>query len=557
MAELSRRGRSRQRTDLPQQLSRYGRALWRRKWLVLLLMPIAGTGAGLFMLHRGAMKPKLEARVVLGLESPELWGALDEYADIGAYRVELVRSREFLEEVIGSLSLRLIVGGHDRSELFDSLHMDTTAVSGSYRFDVDESGEPPVSYAIHYSNRVRGYRDKRVVKGVLTDSVVRLPGVTFRPARRFIDEPHDFRFRVVPVDDAVENIVANMTLDPPSRQQPDHFAVSLAGRDYRLVAATLNAIAESFVQRNISLRKRRTRERLHVLEAQLQSAESQLRESEASLRRFLSEHPSVSLEGRIASLVTNMAGIQTERQGITQDLREIRRLGAEFKSAETETMHRAVGEMLAFLDDKGVPLAQILRVELSALLSSRAEMERNYMEGHPLIEENTRRIKAVGARAHGALQELRTDLEKQNRRKSERLSSLSSNLQDLPAQTLRLAELRRDQQISSEIYSSLQNRYNEAKVADAVSMADVFIIDRASEPIPPPLPLRLARVAAIVLLASLGAGLLPVLLLEHLNKTALTEFEVGRITDLPVVESIPRIKPSKPSRPSGRSHVKK
>ncbi|MBD3315278.1 MAG: hypothetical protein GF344_05790, partial [Chitinivibrionales bacterium] len=407
-----------------------------------------------------------------------------------------------------------------------------------------------------YSNHARGYKNAHAVAGILEERLVRLPGITLWLSKKFINEPYNFRFNVMPLDNAVENIVGNLSVEPPTRQEPDHFTVSLTGRDYELVAATLNAIADAFINRNISLRKRRTRERLKILETQLQSAEIQLRESESALRRFLSENPSVSLEGRIAAMVDNIAGTQTERESIAQDLREIRRLSAGFRNAADETVHQVIGEMLAFLEGKQVSLAQILQAELSALLTSRAEMERNYMEGHPLIKENSRRIKAVGARAHATLQELRTDLRKKYQRKDQKLNSLSSNLQDLPAQTLRLAELQRDQQINSEIYASLQNRYSEAKVADAVNMADVFIIDRAVEPTPPPLTLRFARVAAIVLAAGLGAGMLPVVVLENLNKTALTEFEVSRITNLPVVESIPVIKPTKHVGTSRRSHVK-
>jgi uncharacterized protein involved in exopolysaccharide biosynthesis len=556
MAHLSRRSRSGQRADLSQQFWRYARAVWRRKMMVLVLMPLAAVVAAGVALYRGALRPKLEARVVMGLESPGRWGALDEYSDIGAYRVEMIRSRRFLADVVGTLSLRLMVEGFDRGELFDSVSVDSTAISGVYRLDVEERGEEAGSYAIYYTNPARGYRDKLITTSNLTMRYVLLPGVMLWLSERFVAEPRDFRFRVIPLDEAVESIVTNLSVEPPTRQEPDHFRVSLAGRDYELVAATLNAIAGGFVDRNTTLRKRRTRERLKILETQLQSAEAQLRESEAALRHFLSENPSVSLEGRIAAMVGNIAGIQTEREGISRDLRDINRLAAEFKDAGEETLHQVVGEMLAFLDGKEVPLAQILRVELSALLTSRAEMERNYMEGHPLIEENTRRIRAVGRRAHSALLELRADLRQRYHHKDEKLNSLSSNLQNLPAQTLRLAELQRDQQINSEIYASLQNRYSEAKVADAVNMADVFIIDRAVEPVPPPLPLRLARVGAIVLFAGLGAGLVPVFFLEHLNRTALTEFEAGRITDLPVVESIPVIKPSKQPRAARRSDVK-
>ncbi len=121
--------------------------------------------------------------------------------------------------------------------------------------------------------------------------------------------------------------------------------------------------------------------------------------------------------------------------------------------------------------------------------------------------------------------------------RKEKVSQISQKLRGLPSQELRLANLERRQRISSDIYSMVLSRYNQAKVADAVEVADVYIMDYA---IPPSAP----RTNVLMLLGlALGIGLAvaigPPILLDLVDKTARTEFELRRMTPILVLESIP------------------
>lgn len=553
MATLGRPVRRRSGADFTQRLSHYFRIVWRRKGLALLVALVTSAGAVGFMLHRGFMRPELEVRVVLGMESPGQWGALDEYSDVGAYRVELIRSRGFVQHVVDTLSLRMVLTRHDRDALFDSLRVDSAAISGLYFVDVDD--ETGGSYEVFYRPAQGRYDNRLVQTGRVAERVVRLPGLLFVFSEGFAAAPHDFSFRILSTQRAVDKILSKMTVTPPTRQEPDHFIVTLTGRDYPLITRTLNTMASSFVAKNSALRRRRTKERLRILESQLDEAKSQLKESETALRRFLSAHPTVSLEGRIASTVGELVEAQSEARTTKQDLEEAQRLLSAYQQASGSAAHSIVGEMLAFLESKDVASARFLRQEFTNLLSEHAELSRTHIEGHPLVEFNERKIRAVAARARTALQEYRDRLRKQRTAKTKQINRLSGGLRDLPQNSLRLAELKRKQEINSQIYSNLQSRYNEAKVADAVSMADVYVIDQAVEPLPPPFTFRLARVVILAVLAALAAISALVLLVDLMNRTALTEYDVSQMTDLQFLQSIPVVKMPRSSRRKRRTRV--
>ncbi len=542
--------------DASQHLAHYRRLLWKKRWFILLVAPIVGVAAAGIMVWRGTLHPELETSVVFGLESPQQWGAVDEYADIGAYRIELIRSRSFLSEVAEKLSLQLVTESHGRNQVFDSVHVGAEAVSGKYIIDVNEEEErdpgTAVTYRLLWKPNDPNAKEHIVREGELSKDLIRIRGASFMPSEDYLKNPHDVEFRIMSMDRAVDRIRNNMSVERPSRGSPDHFKVTLAGRDYKLAATTLNTIADAYVNKNMSLRKRTTKERLRVLETQLASARDQLDRSESELRSFLSRNPSASLDQRVASTVDNIALIQSNTQEIDQKLSQARALQNKFQREKGSNSHQIAGEMVAFLESQGVTSAAPLGRELDRLTTEQTTLQSDYMEGHPLFERNADKMKSLSMRAYSSLNELVARWERDRDRERDRITGLSQSLRALPRESMQLAEIRRKQTISSEIYTNLQSRYNEAKVADATSMADIFVIDEAAVPIPPPITNRMMKIIGFALLAALFLSLGPVLIMDYLDKTAATEFEVKQMTDMMVLESIPVIKKSRKSK-TGRS----
>ncbi len=542
--------------DASQYLAHYKRLLWKKRWFILLIAPVVGLAAAGLMVWRGTLHPELETSVVFGLESPQQWGAVDEYADIGAYRIELIRSRSFLSEVAEQLSLQLVTESHGRDEVFDSVHVGAEAVSGSYVIDVPDENDGGTgaegTYRLLWKPNEPNAKEHVIREGELTKKQILIRGASFTPSDDFLKDPHDVEFRIMSMDRAVDRIRNNMSVDRPTRTSPDHFKVSLTGRDYKLAATTLNTIADAFVEKNANLRKRTTKERLRVLETQLASAREQLDKSEGELRGFLSRNPSASLDQRVANTVDNIAVIQSSTQDLEQKLSQARALQTKYQREKSSNAAQVTGEIVAFLEAQGIASAAPLNTELDRLTTERTTLDREYMEGHPLIERNADKMNSVGMRAYSSLNDLVARWERDRDRGRERIAGLSQNLKALPRESMQLAELRRKQAINSEIFTNLQSRYNEAKVADATSMADIFLIDAAAAPIPPPLSSRMMKIIAFALIAAALLSIGPVLIMDYLDKTAATEFEVRQMTDMMVLESIPVIKRSKKAK-AGRS----
>jgi uncharacterized protein involved in exopolysaccharide biosynthesis len=522
------------------RFSHFGRVLWRRRGLVFAVAVAAAGGAAWAIVGRGALEPEVETAVVFGLETPSQWGAAAEFADLGAYRLELVRSDDVLRRVVTELSLQYVADDHPRTELFDSLSVDSLAQPGSYEVSAfRDSLHGSAQYAVRYTNADRGYVNRQVAIGLIVPGAeVRLPGIAFRFSAAFAAEPHGFQFRILSTEQAVSHLRAQMMLEFPTRREPDRFTVTLKGRDARLLTQTLNTVAAAFVQVNSEVRQQRTRERLEVLEQQLAKAQRHMQESNEALQRFLAANPSASLENRVASAISGLAMLQDSARRSEADVAEARRLQT---MLEENGSVQNMSEALAFLERQDPVRATSIREELLRLRNKASDLDNVYMPGHPLIAENERSLAALATRTAAVLGEVASKLTRARSAREQRIAQLSNNLKGLPERDLQLAELKQTQEINASIYSNLRTRYNEAKISDAVQMADVFLISGASPPAVLPLWMRIARVAAFAALGSAVAVLGLLLLLNLTDRTASSGFELQRMTAMPVLESIPTI----------------
>jgi tyrosine-protein kinase Etk/Wzc len=128
--------------------------------------------------------------------------------------------------------------------------------------------------------------------------------------------------------------------------------------------------------------------------------------------------------------------------------------------------------------------------------------------------------------------------------RGEAIEHLSRQLRGLPRQEMVYADLKRRQEIDAEIYSTVFSRYNEARVAEAATVADVYIMDHAVAPIPPNPMVRLLQVIGLATLLGAAVALIPPVTMHLLDRTARSETQVMKHLDIPVLESVPHIKPA-------------
>ena len=126
-------------------------------------------------------------------------------------------------------------------------------------------------------------------------------------------------------------------------------------------------------------------------------------------------------------------------------------------------------------------------------------------------------------------------------------------LERLPDKELYLARLERAIMVSESTYIILLEKYQEARINEAMELGDIRVIDEARIPKDPIKPNKKLNLAIGGILG-LMLGVMLTFFLEYMDNTIKTTEDVERILDLPILGVIPKDTPEKKKK---RKHKRK
>jgi capsular exopolysaccharide synthesis family protein len=522
----------------------YLNLLLRWKFYIVLTFPIVSLLALAFSFRFLVVTPELSATAMIGIEDPAAMTAVTDIGNIGQGRAELLTSRHFLQDVVKKLSLQLMIRKYPRHEIFDSVYVDTTAILGKYAISLNtKDGE---NYAIAFTNKKMGISKEIINAGRIADlSMIKCNGIYIKFANAFLKNPHEVKFSVVNMEDAIEDLYKRMAVQNPEAGN-GHFNinVSVKGKDYQLITLSVNTITDFFIEKNLGFRKRKTQNSLGIFEKEYETAKQELSVSQAALEEFRTKNPTVGLSSDAQQTVGSLSSLETNTFDSKSTLTDAQTLRSRFAASSQDEKARIAGEILVFLIGKQEITAPVLQGELSQALAQQQELQRgNYALDHPRVIENRQKLEnlesTIGVTLTNFIAGLGTKIES----KETNIQKLSSEIRNLPSKELQLAALQRRQQVASDIFTTVLNRYNQAKVSEASEVSDFFVMDYAVPPIPP--PGNFMKLIGICFMIGIIAAFAPVIFFDMIDQTVRTEFDFMRLTRRTVLECIPVIAPQK------------
>ncbi|MFP4164673.1 MAG: GumC family protein [Chitinispirillaceae bacterium] len=544
--------------DILFYVTKYLNLFWRWRWFIVIAGPVITLGAVVYVFKFASPKPELPATIVVGFEQTQAGDVFFAQDPMDISKMELMKSRTLLSEVVKKLSLTMVL--HDdlsRSSVFDSVFTDSTAVVGKYEFEIEK--EEGKRYTVFFTNKRAGIEKRIVQSGLLPNlSHLKLQGSELDFASHFLKEPYDFSFSIVRNRDAVDMLTEKLVLPRVDRSSmgADFAYVSLLGRDYELLTKTINTIGDEFVKRNLNFKKRKTSEVIQTLEKQLSTATRQLRKADSAVQAFMRLNPQVGLGVDTRSVLESMTQIESSNAMTSISGEEAKDIRKRLRKATGENRELLINEALIFLSNQGSSAAMALNEELKSAKQRKASMELDYSQDHPLYREAEKKITSAGKNVEKLLLEYEAKQDSRIGQKRDQMGEYSRKIQGLPLKERQLAELERRRQVTSKIHSTVLGRYNQAKIADAVEVADVYIMDYAIPPEAPPDFMNKLKMLAIGLAVAFGFSFGVPVAFDMFDKTARSEEELMRMCGYPVLESIPVIKEAARRKQSGKSEGK-
>jgi capsular exopolysaccharide synthesis family protein len=368
-------------------------------------------------------------------------------------------------------------------------------------------------------------------------------GMKFVFAPDFLKKPFDFNFFVIPREKAVENLKSKLSIIGNTRRDPmmeGIVMVSLSGTDPQLISTTINKIADKFVERNLSFRKRKTNEVLKALQMQLQIASEQLRHDESRIRAFKEENPKVGLGIDAQNAINTMTMLESRDLTLSTEIEDAKDLLKRLSEQTGSDKDQTTSEALLFLSNRNVSTAIILQQDFNTQSQQRASFIANrYSMEHPMVKEAQSKIDAIAGKTMQLLQDfIKKQSEEIAKTKSQKTLSLNQ-LKGLPQKEMQLAAMTRQQQINSEIYSNLLSRYNQAKIADETEVPDIYIMDYSVPPEVTSAQKELLKLLAIGLLVCILIAFGPAVIFDFFDRRPRSEDDLKRFMQFPILEIIP------------------
>jgi len=513
-------------------------ALLRYKWLIVGIVALGGA-AGLFISRR--VRPEYEVRGTIWVTA-----AATQRQDRGPIRaqellnstgwVELLRSYAISDAVVRRLSLYIWPATLADTTAFRGFALADEIRPGTYTLRTDATG---TRFTLHDQN------DAVIEQGAVGDSVGRALGFRWRPAADVLGRNRSVRFRMVPPRQASVDLAQKFSVTLP--ENSTLMRVSLRGSNPNRVAATMNAWLEEFVLTATKLKKANLVQLAEVLQEQLQTSEVQLRTAERALEEFRivnitrpSENGPVAagVEATRDPVLTSFFEQKVEHDRIRRDREALERLlAASQAGTPLASSLMSVPSVLQSSDE--------LRTALTELSTRQAQLRaarQIYTEEHRMVRDLREGVAALETQTIPAM--ARETLDRLQRREADlstRIAGASRELQNIPSRTIEEMRLRRDVAVSENLYTTLQARYAEAKLAEAGAVPDVRVLDSAVVPLIPNSNTG-PRLLFIVVAASMGFAVMVALLLDRLDRTFRYPEQATRELGLDIVGFVPTMR---------------
>lgn len=516
-------------------------AIRRYKWLLLAVVLLSTLGG---VIATKMVKPEYEVRATISIQSEtpiqDKEGPIRPHELLNAEAwVELLKTFRISDAVVRQLALFVKPENEADSALFRGFDVGDRFVPGKYVLDVPGRGD---RWSLSLAEG--GYNES----GAAGDSIGRKVGLQWQPTPALLSRYAGKKVEFTVATPRETSVELQKRLHPNLPEKSNFLWITYTDPDAQLAARTLNAWVNEYVKVAGELKRKNLVEFSNILSGQLDYAATSLRDAEQSLEGFKVHTITLPTENTAIA-----AGVQ-----VTQDPAlksyfdkkiEYDNLRADREALQKVIANAATGDApyeaaLLIPSVANNPGAEELRRSFTQLYDLQAKLataRQLYKDEYPTNRElitaiNTLKTRTIPQQANSLL----TQLEMRERDFQGRIVGQSRDLQSIPTRTIEEQRLKRNVDVAAELYTTLKNRYAEAKLAEASALPDVSILDSAVAPLKPTKNTA-PRIMAIAVLGGLAAAIALALLLDNVDRKIRYPDQAAGDLGLSIAATVPRL----------------
>ena len=449
--------------------------------------------------------------------------------------VDLSRSYLVLEPVVERLRLYLSWRHPGDSAVFASFSTRRQSRPGVYQLQVDSAGR---------TFTLVTKRGITLQRGVVGDSVGAAVGFLWVPPAAELTPRRRIDFALESANEAAFRLTEKLRVK--TDLDGNFLRLELRGGDPARITAIVNAVAERIVTVAGDLKRQQLTELARILGEQLKRAQGNLQADEAALRSFL---------GKTVKFVTERSAPVAPGLQFAHDPALSSYFETKVNLEQVRRDRAAIGQLLAQVPDSGLSVDALAAIgavdrstELAAALrdltAKRAELRAlryRYTDAHLPVQRVAGQVQVLERRTVPALaQALLAEMAVKEAQLTEHVNAASSDLRRIPPLAIEEARLQREVANAERLFTSVQQRYDEALLAEATSIPDVRVLDPATEPERPVLE-TVPFVVLASFLGSLGLAVLGAVIGDRADPKIRYPNQVTQAMGLTILGAVPHV----------------
>ena len=500
-------------------LARYLAAINRFKWLVLAL-GVVGAGAGYAATQ--FIDPEYEVQATVLLEQGT--GVSDGKESRGPIQAEellkasgwqdLLRSFAIADPVVNSLALFVEPASKGDSVLFRS-------------FRVDAGRLRPGDYALKITGPRYALQTKaglELEQGTVGDSIGARLGFGWQPTPQALAGRKEVEFSVQTPREASIALIKKLSLSLADGSS--FLFLKLRGNDAERTAATLNAWVEQFVVVATALKKKNVTSVAAILEGQREFAATNLQDAESALESFRvrtvtepSERQTIQpgIEMTNSPVFENYFKDKILADNYQRDREALDRILSQGKAGSPITREAVLSVPSVNTDPAAENLRKVLQEQADREFTLR-RLRESYTDEYQKVKDEQAALASLRTSSvPSALEAYLSQLRLREQALNSTIAQSSKDLRGIPSRTIEEQRLKRQVEVSAEMYKNLNLKAAEAKLAEAATIPDVSVLDPAVAPLKPT-----RNTAPVIILGAIGAmlalGVVLAILLDQVDK---------------------------------------
>lgn len=510
-------------------------------WLFLLLIALSLTAAWIYLRYA---KPMYSVSSTLLIRNDNLKGggsmaSQDMFSDIALFQsntnkqneILILSSRTMMERVVRSLGLQkryAVVGNVKTTDIYPEQPFELGVIR------LKDSARS-FSFQIHFDDAWKKFRLGEDKKEWTVGEMIQLPEGIFRIVPRstsFSTTPfRDFVVGWMPLETAASVYASGLTVKP-ANDQSNVLALTYIHENPRLATDIVNELMEQYAAAAIEDKNEINRKILAFINDRLGLVGNQLDSVEGNLERFRTNRQVIDLTAQSQMYFGSMTNLTENLREQEVQLRVVELL--EDYINQPSNRLSLVPSTLGLTD----PTLMELTAMYNRLVMERLqEIQTGATINNPVIKNLEKSIEEARLNMVQNLANIKKVYQNAIKALNAQTGAIKKDISSIPEKQRQTQERAREQEIKQNLYLYLMQKREESEIAQASTIANARIIDKAIPVYTSVSPVRL-RIYGIALLAGLIIPVLIIYIIDLLNDKVTTKSDITRITAAPVLGEI-------------------